>query len=137
MSEILFGILEMLLELVLEAAFEFALAYFFTLIWRGVTAVLDTSEPRNPFLACIGCALMGGVVGGISLLFLPHPLFHPSRVHGISLIVSPVLAGLGMSFISSSRKQNRRGAHLESFSYGFAFAFGMALVRFFFTTTAL
>ena len=74
-------------------------------------------------------------MGGISLLFAPYPLFHPSRVHGISLVASPVLTGLGMSLVGASRqKRSKRVVQLESFSYGFAFAFGMALVRFLFTS---
>jgi hypothetical protein len=65
----------------------------------------------------------------------PHPLVHPSRFPGISVIISPVLAGLGMSFVGSmQRKHNRKVMQVESFGYGFAFAFGMALVRFLFVT---
>lgn len=51
------------------------------------------------------------------------------------MIISPVLAGLGMSFVGSmQRKSNRKVMQIESFGYGFAFAFGMALVRFLFVT---
>lgn len=73
-------------------------------------------------------------MGGISVLFFPHPIVHPSRFHGVSLIISPVLALLGMSFVGSTMRKRNRVMQLESFGYGFAFAFGMALVRFFFTT---
>jgi hypothetical protein len=74
---------------------------------------------------------------GISLFFFPHPLVHPSRVPGVSVIISPVLAGLGMSFIGSmQRKRNKKVMRMEGFGYGFAFAFGMALVRFIFVTRA-
>ena len=63
----------------------------------GLVEVFDTSEFKNPLLACIGYVFLGGVAGGLSLLFFPHPLFfHPSRIPGLSVIVSPVLAGLGM-----------------------------------------
>jgi hypothetical protein len=49
------------------------------------------------------------------------------------VVISPVLAGLGMSMVGSTlRKRNRKAMQIESFGYGFAFAFGMALVRFFF-----
>jgi hypothetical protein len=59
----------------------------------------------------------------------PHPLAHPSRIHGISLLVSPVIVGVVMSLIGSvQRNRDKRVAQIESFGYGFAFAFGMAVV---------
>jgi len=118
MLELLFAFLEMFLELFFEAAFEFAAEFIGAIIWRGVAAVFDTSEFKNPLVAGIGYMFLGGVAGGLSLLLFPHPLVHPSRVPGLSVVISPVLAGL---------------VQIESFGYGFAFAFGMAVVRFFFT----
>jgi hypothetical protein len=106
-----------------------------SLVLRAIEAVFDTSELKNPLLACLGYLVFGGAVGGLSLLLFPHPLVHRSRIHGLSLIASPVLAGLGMSFVGSSRRRrNKKVIQIESFGYGFAFAFGMAVVRFFFTT---
>jgi hypothetical protein len=134
MLELLFGFLEIFLEIFFEAAFEFAAEFFGALIWRGVAAVFDTSEFKSTLLACVGYLFLGGVAGGLSLLFFPHPLVHPSRVPGLSVISSPVLAGLGMSMVGSTlRKRNKKAMQIESFGYGFAFALGMALVRFFFT----
>ena len=95
--------------------------------------MFDTSEFKNPLMACIGYVFLGGVAGALSLLFFPHPLVHRSRVLGLSVVISPVLAGLGMSMVGSTlRKRNKKAMQIESFGYGFAFAFGMALVRFFF-----
>lgn len=137
MDEILLGLLEILAELFFEAVFEFVLEFLTLILLRGIAAVFDTSEFKNPLLACIGYVFLGGVVGGISLLFFPHTLVHPSRVPGVSVIISPVLAGLGMSFVGSvHRKRNKKVMRIESFGYGFAFAFGMALVRFLFVTRA-
>ena len=137
MDEILLGLLEILAELFFEAVFEFVLEFLTLILLRGIAAVFDTSEFKNPLLACIGYVFLGGVVGGISLLFFPHPLVHPSRIPGVSMIISPVLAGLGMSFVGSvQRKRNKKVMRMESFGYGFAFAFGMALVRFLFVTRA-
>jgi hypothetical protein len=134
MLELLFAFLEMFLEIFFEAAFEFAAEFFGAFIWRGVAAVFDTSEFKNPLLACIGYVFLGGVAGGLSLPFFPHPMVHPSRVPGLSVVISPVLAGLGMSMVGTAlRKRNKKAMQIESFGYGFAFAFGMALVRFLFT----
>jgi hypothetical protein len=133
MLELLAAILEIFLEILLEAAFEFAAEFVGALVWRGLAAVFDTSEFRNPVLACVGYLFLGGVAGGLSLLFFPHPLFHPSRIPGLSVVLSPVLAGLGMRMVGAAlRKRNKKAMQIESFGYGFAFAFGMALVRFLF-----
>jgi hypothetical protein len=134
MLELLFAFLEMFLEIFFEAAFEFAAEFIGAIIWRGVAAVFDTSEFKNPLVAGIGYMFLGGVAGGLSLLLFPHPLVHPSRVPGLSVVISPVLAGLGMSLVGSTlRKRNKKAVQIESFGYGFTFAFGMAVVRFFFT----
>jgi hypothetical protein len=134
MIELLVAVLEMLLEIFFEAAFEFAAEFFGALILRGIPAVFDKSEFKSPLLACFGYVFLGGVAGGLSLLFFPHPLVHPSRIPGVSVIISPVLAGLGMSMVGSTlRKRNKKAMQIESFGYGFALAFGMALVRFIFT----
>ncbi len=94
-------------------------------------------ELRNPLLACVGYAFLGAVVGVVSLFLFPHPLVHRSRIPGVSLIAGPMLAGFGMSFVGSfRRRRNQRVIQIESFAYGFAFAFGMAIVRFFLTTNA-
>lgn len=134
MLELLFELLGMLLEIFLEAFFEFAIESLGALILRGIAEVFDTSEFRSPIQASMAYMFFGAVVGGLSIFFVPHPLVHPSRVPGISMVVSPVLAGLGMSLVGSAlRKRNKKVMRIESFGYGFAFAFGMAVVRFFFT----
>jgi hypothetical protein len=133
MLELLIAFLELLLEIFFEAAFEFAADFLGALILRGIAEIFDTSEFKNPLLACIGYVFLGGVAGGLSLLFFPHPLVHPSKVPGLSVVISPILAGFGMSLVGSTlRKRNKKVIQIESFGYGFAFALGMALVRFFF-----
>jgi hypothetical protein len=72
MRELLFAFLEVFLEIFFEAAFEFAAEFFAALIWRGVAAVFDASEFKNPLLACIGYVFLGGVPGGLSLLLFPR-----------------------------------------------------------------
>ena len=124
----------MLLEIFVEAFFEFATESLGALILRGIAEVFDTSEFKSPLQACLGYMFFGAVAGGLSLFFVPHPLVHASRVPGISMIVSPVLAGLGMSLAGPTfRKRNKKVMPIESFGYGCAFAFGMAVVRVFLT----
>ena len=133
MLELLFEFLEFILAIFFEAAFEFAADFLGALILRGIAEIFDTSEFKNPWVACIGYLFLGGLAGGLSLFFFPHPIVHPSKVPGLSVIVSPILAGFGMSLVGSTlRKRNKNAIQIESFGYGFTFALGMALVRFFF-----
>ena len=137
MLDLLAVILEMLLEIFAEALFEFAAEFVGALILRGLADVFDTSEFKNSLLACVGYVFLGSVTGCLSLLVFPHPLFHPSRIPGLSVVISPVLAGLGMWMVGIGfRKRNKKAMQIESFGYGFAFAFGMAIVRFLFHMAA-
>jgi hypothetical protein len=131
--DLLGALLEIFLEVFAEALFEFLAEFIGALILRGLAEVFDTSEFKSPLLACLGYVFLGGVTGCLSLLLFPHPLFHPSRTPGLSVVISPVLAGLGMWLVGAVlRKRNKKVMQIESFGYGFAFAFGMAIVRFLF-----
>ena len=134
MGDFLLELLFLFAEVIFEALFEFALEAAFDLILRAIAEVFEISELTNPLLACVGYVLLGGATGSLSLLLYPHPLFHPSRVHGISLLVSPILTGLAMWQVGSLlRTKNKKVIRIESFWYGFTFAAGMALARFCFT----
>ena len=137
MLDLLFGLmLECLLgflEILFDAAFEFAAESIVALIWRGLAAVFDISEFTNPWLAVLGYIFLGGAAGGLTLLLFPHPLVYHSRVRGISLFISPILTGLGMWVVGNTlRRRNQVPLQIQSFGYGSAFAFGLALVRVFF-----
>jgi hypothetical protein len=131
--EILFQIFfEFILEIVAEVLMELGL--------HSIGQVFHGRRTRNPVFAFIGYALLGVIVGALSLLIFPRPLmrsasFRGINLHGIGLLISPVLAGLVMSAIGSlRRKRGMSVIRLDSFGYGFIFAFGMALIRFLFTT---
>jgi hypothetical protein len=97
-------------------------------------SVFDVSEFRNPVLAGLGYVRLGAAFGGLSVVLFPHPFVHPTGLHGISLLLSPILTGLAMSFMGTLwRKRGKAALPIESFGYGFTFAFGMALIRFVFT----
>jgi len=87
----------------------------------------------NRFLTTIGFAVVGVAAGFSTLLVFPHRLVQPSRFHGISLLISPLIAGLVMSQVGRAvRRQGLEAVEIESFGYGFIFALGMALIRFVF-----
>jgi hypothetical protein len=128
-------LLELLLELIGEFLLELAITALVDLALRAIAKVFETFRLVNPVLASIIYVLLGALAGGLSLLIFPHPLVHPSRLHGINLLVSPVVTGLAMSQIGSIlRCQGKKVTRVESFGYGFALAFGIALVRYFFAT---
>ena len=130
LAELLLAALGGLLEALLEIG-------FWLLVRLGLQSVNETTvsrEERNPVLAGIGYGLLGSIAGGVSLLIFPNSLARSENFHGISLFVSPVLAGLAMAgFGWLLERSGKRRLRLDSFVYGFIFAMPMALVRFYFT----
>lgn len=126
--EILFEVVfELILQVVGEVLFEVGL--------RSVSEPLRHRETRSPILAFIGYAVAGAAVGGLSLLVFPQSLVPSVGFRGASLIASPLLAGAAMSGLGwLRRRQGKRLLRLDRFVYGAIFAFGMALVRFLFTS---
>lgn len=89
---------------------------------------------RSVFLNGITCIGFGLIVGLLSIWTFPQAFVRSTTLHGISLLITPTLAGLTMAAIGYiRRRQGKSVVYLESFSYGFLFAFTMALIRFIFT----
>ncbi len=123
----------LILEPLLEAFFEFLAAALADVILRSLGELFEPPETQNSYLATIGHAVFGLALGGLSLVFFPHRLAHPSKIHGASLIISPVITGALLSWTGALlRKRDKKAMQIESFGYGFVFAFGIALVRFLF-----
>jgi hypothetical protein len=130
LGEMLIVVLEFLGELVLQFVIE-------GLAELGIRTV---SEPfrrrpiRNPWLAALGYLLLGGIAGGISLLIFPTSMITSRKLRWANLFLTPLVAGLLMASLGAWRKRRQQVlVRLDRFSYGFLFAFGMALVRFFWT----
>ena len=87
--ELLFALLEILLEVAVEIAGEALVE----LVGRVVLGLFEIPGFSNRFVANIGYLPLGCTGGALSVLILPHPLVHPSRIHGISLLISPVITG--------------------------------------------
>ena len=129
--DLLFEVLAVLFEGVLELSGDL----FFELIFRSLGQTVTPGEKRNPILAGIGYALLGLIAGGLSLLIFPASFARSEQFHGISLLLSPVLAGLGMAGLGWLLKRTgKRVLRLDSFLYGFIFALPMAIVRFLYTS---
>ncbi|MFH2045038.1 MAG: hypothetical protein ABIK92_07815 [Pseudomonadota bacterium] len=124
--EILVGTFgEVLLQILGEGLFEFG--------FRGLVESFNRNKQRNPFLAAIGYLLWGAIIGGLSLFLFRHSLIHQKSFRIMSLVFTPILAGISMSVIGALRK--KRGQDLiriDSFFYGYLFALGMAIVRYYY-----
>ena len=129
MDELFSAILSALAELLLELLFEVFLEAIVGLIVRAVRSLFSNAT-LSPTLAAAFYLLLGGAFGAASLVLFPHPIFHPSKLHGISLLISPVLTGLVMSQVGILlRRRGRESVRIESFGYGFAFALELAMIR--------
>ena len=131
--------MEIIAELILGFIFEVLIgigdAVLFDSLLHSLGAAFETRDRRNPVFAGIGYFLIGLLLGGLSVIIFPESFVRSERFHGINLIITPVLCGLVMAAIG--RWLDRHGKtllRLDSFVYGFVFAFGLALVRFLFTS---
>ena len=100
-------------------------------IVHSLGAPFRRRESTHPDLALVGYALFGIGLGAVSLWAFPDLFIEARWLRVVNLMVTPVLAGLAMSALGALRR--RRGMDLvalDTFRCGFAFAFGMALVRF-------
>ena len=139
MDELLAAILGAIAELLLEVFFELIAAAVFDLVSRallGLFTGLSDAMKDNKVLTAFMYGVLGVLAGALSLPVLPHPLIHrehPIGFRGISLFISPIVAGLVLSSVGAvMRKWEKKVTPVETCRYGFAFALGMALIRFFF-----
>ncbi len=119
----LFG--ELIFQIIIELLLEFG--------FQSLAETVSSRKERNPYLAFFGYCILGVIIGSISLLILPTLLLVGKTIAVINLIVTPIIAGIVMALMGKWR--NRRGKELirlDSFLYGFAFAFSLALTRFIF-----
>lgn len=126
LAALLYGIFELFGEVILQILFEVV----FSLLVRIIQSVFDGVDSENPILAAVGYLLFGFVAGVGSFILFPHHLVRPSRFHGISLLISPLLTGFIMSQVGAFlRRKDKTTVRIESFLYGFTFALGIAIIR--------
>jgi hypothetical protein len=126
--------LELFLEIVFEGLLQLGSQLLVELGYRGLAETIAPRQDRNPILAGFGYALLGLIVGGLSLFIFPEAIARGERFHGINVLVAPALAGLGMAGLGCLlERSGRRRLRIDSFAYGFIFALPMSLVRFYFT----
>jgi hypothetical protein len=127
-----------LLEIILQFFLEFLLQIVGEVIVEAIFQKLShltwVRKTLNALLAVMMYLGLGIIAGWLSILIFPNSFIRSSTLHGISLLITPSLAGLTMAGIGWIRRQEGKLViPLESFAYGFVFAFGMALIRLLFT----
>ncbi|MSQ77021.1 MAG: hypothetical protein EXR97_01010 [Nitrospiraceae bacterium] len=120
-------ILQILGEIILQLGSEVAIEG----IWHKVRGLFRRIHPFHAVFAGFGYACLGAFVGGVSLWLFPAHFVKDQWLRVLNLIAAPVIAGLVMAKIGAWRRQREQEPiRLDTFAYGFLFAFAMALVRF-------
>ncbi len=91
-------------------------------------------EPK-PWLAAIGYMVFGAIIGALSLLVFPHYLVASKGLRVANAALSPIAAGLSMALMGKWRARRGQAVlRIDKFAYGYLFALGFALVRFWFAS---
>jgi hypothetical protein len=123
-----------LLEIFLELLLQVVVEVLFDLLLHASTRLGWARKTLSALLTGILYFGFGLFFGWLSVLVFPEAFVRSSNLHGISLLIGPVLAGFTMAAIGwIRRRQGKLLVRLETFSYGFIFAFAMALIRLLFT----
>jgi hypothetical protein len=124
-------IVEVVLSVLWEGFLQLVGEALIVLGWRTAGEPFRERGRAHPVVAGMGLLLMGGVIGFLLSLAFPTRLVTGTPVPGISLVLSPILAGLVMDRYGHWRES--RGvepSYSATFWGGAIFAFGMALARF-------
>jgi hypothetical protein len=129
MLELIFGfIFELLFEAVIEILSELAIDFGLVSIKHS----LRKEKKANPVFAYTGIVLIGALVGVAASFILPGRIVTNPPIKGLSLILSPLLAGIMMYVFGNWRRENgHETSRLSTFWGGALFAFSFALVRWF------
>lgn len=124
-------VLEVILEVLFELVFQGLLELLFDLGVQGAQHA-RRGQPLSPPLASMGYASFGAAIGGLSLLVFPTSFVTHGPARIVALFAGPLFAGTMMATLGwLLRRYSRRTTRLESFAYGFVFAFAVSLVRYF------
>jgi hypothetical protein len=115
--------MEILFEVIVYWVCEF-------IAWIGF-GFANPSSRHNPLKALPVFAILGGIFGGVSLLLFRTHFIADPRLRLISLFVTPVVVGVLVAILGKlQRRFSTLVVPFAGFSYGFVFAFTMAIVRF-------
>jgi hypothetical protein len=112
---------QFLIELFLQFFFE----VFADAVWR------QFPEPARHVIKGTLFVLLSTLMAWVSTVFLPTSLIAPMELRILYLILGPMMIGLAMAWIGRwFEKSEKTRSGLETFSFGWLFAFTFALTRF-------
>jgi hypothetical protein len=119
------------MEVIFEILAEFVLQFVFEAVASVFGRKSDDGKELHPAYKLFGYATFGAIAGGLSLLVMSSSFVSAPGLKILSLIVTPVLAGLAMAWVGKWRESHgKKRSPLDRFAYGYVFALTMALVRF-------
>jgi len=121
------------MEFLIEILGEFVLQFVGEVLLEvGLQALAAPfRKESSAFLAAVGYAVFGAVLGALSLLVLPHYLMADKSLRVANAALSPIMAGLGMAAMGKWRARRGQAVlRIDKFAYGYLFALGFGLVRF-------
>jgi hypothetical protein len=125
--------MSILLEILLEIFVPLIVEFLAEPVLNKLGRIPLISETARVVATAIMYAGVGLLAGFFSLLIFPRAYARSSTLPGISLVITPVLGGLLLSFIAWLRVRTGDWTiRLETFAYGFLFTFAMTLLRFLF-----
>lgn len=127
----IYGVVEIIFGFLIEISIEIIGQVLIELGFRSVANVFVKRPAKSPVFAAIGYLIIGGITGLMSVYIFSESYISSQYGRIANLILTPIVAGFAMSELGKWRiKRGQDLIRMDSFSYGFLFAFGMVLVRF-------
>jgi hypothetical protein len=119
------SLIEFLLQFVIEILFELGI--------RGVWNRRERKKPAHFILAGIYYAALAAIAGFVTVIFFPEHFIKDTNLRLANFMVAPLFVGFMMGMRGKIlRKKGKVAIRLDTFSYGFLFAFIFAAFRFWF-----
>ena len=128
------------MEAILGAIFELVLTFVIEIVaevigelgFHSLAAVLERSG-KSRILVGFGYSILGGILGGLSVLIVPEPMLRSGAVKILYFALSPILLGFSLCVISWLIDGRRYPIlSLEKFLFGAVFALAYSGARLFF-----
>ena len=127
---------ELFCELVLQVIGELFVQLLFESVVRlgSVRFSIPLRRQIHPVTALFGFLALGMLVGVITLWPFPNSFITDHMLRIANLLITPLAAG-GFTVLVGARRRKRGKVllRIDRFKYAYAFAAGMALMRFVFT----
>lgn len=122
--------LEALVEIILQVLLQIVVDIAAELGWGAAGESLRSKTRTSAFISYAGAVLLGGLLGFVFTLIFPDRLTGPPPIKGLSLVVSPLLAGMSMHLFGQWRRSRGKDTtRLATFWGGALFALAFAVIR--------